>query len=351
MHTMFNRVGGCVPYKYATSLREMYAAENGEDEFCGHYSKIPDNNIMFAAMYNQNMDDCHGIVIAGAPAKRFDGVATEAVGFQDERKQSLSVPPLPDIASNEEAALNRDSFVSQLVPGPFDDDVVCLQVVIFRLLSEHGGRLDGRDGSSPISIRHLFLSAVETQITRVCDIVYVRLTPVNTTEQVCIMDHVQHIYDKYSPGCDGRPRYVIAEGDQATYQHVLKAWRESFSLGEPGGLWDWLILLPGGSHIAKTGLNGIVRAASCGFGIEELAGVSGIADGNLKKWATLGHWRRVRRVLHHSTSAIGLEVLCTLLEGDPDCIAAAAPENKLHQSILTQCLHEAEVLLDRSAIK
>ena len=146
MHTMFNRVGGCVSYKYATSLREMHATEYGEDKFRRHYSKIPDNNIMFAAMDNLNMDNCHGIVIAGAPAKRFHGVATQAVGFQDEPKQSLSVPPLPDIASIEEAAPTRDAYVSQLVPGPLDEYFVCLQVVLFGLLSEHGERLDGRDG-------------------------------------------------------------------------------------------------------------------------------------------------------------------------------------------------------------
>ena len=96
------------------------------------------------------------------------------------------------------------------------------------------------------------------------------------------MDHIQHIYDKYSPGREGSPRYVIAEGYQATYQHVFKAWRESFSLLEPGGLWDWLIPLPGGFYIDKTGFQGIVRAAWCGFGLEELAGVSDITEGNLK---------------------------------------------------------------------
>ena len=140
---------------------------------------------------------------------------------------------MPDIASIEEAAPTRDSFVSQFVPGPFDEDVVCLQLALFGLLSEHGERLDGRAGLSPISLRHMFLSAVETQIARVCDIVYVRLTPVDTTEQVCIMDPIQHIYDKYSPGREGRPRYVIAEGDQATYQHVFKAWREGSASANP----------------------------------------------------------------------------------------------------------------------
>ena len=52
MHTMFNRVGGCVSYKFATSLREILATEYGEDMFRRHYWKIPDNNIMFAAMDN-----------------------------------------------------------------------------------------------------------------------------------------------------------------------------------------------------------------------------------------------------------------------------------------------------------
>lgn len=66
-------------------------------------------------------------------------------------------------------------------------------------------------------------------------------------------------------------------------------------------------------------MQGVVKAALSGFGLEELVAVSGLSKKHADAWASLAHWRKVRRVLHQATAAMLLEVIDQLLCEDSAC--------------------------------
>lgn len=166
-------------------------------------------------------------------------------------------------------------------------------VALLGLIQRYGRRLDGREASAPISLRHLLVSAVAALPATPCHVVYVRVTE-NAPEGACILEYLVFLKDKYRPGEEGRCRYVVLQGDHFTYQFIFKSWRESIRRKDSGGLWEWLIVLSGGFHIEKTGLQGVVRKALSGFGLDELVGFSGLSKGHIDGWETLSIWRKVR---------------------------------------------------------
>lgn len=329
--TLLNQIGVCLSYKAATSLRTDFALEEttGHGSERGNFRHVPDCCLCIAAIDNLNARNNHGMRGAGEKSGcGFDGLALQAIGFGGDPFVTCDSRRLSDVSRLNDVVKSRAEFVSALVPDVDDAELRRLNIVILGLINEHGARLDGRAASSPISLRHLLLSALRTLSATTVDIVYVKITENDKPEGLCIMDMIQYVKDNYRPGESGRPRHVVVEGDQFTFQYIHDAWLRSCRRRDSGGLWTWLIPLPGGFHIDKTGLQGVVRAAMSGFGLEQLVAVSGLSQGHVAGWAKQSNWRRVRRVLHQSTSALSLELIDSLIEADPTCGTALSREDQ-----------------------
>lgn len=121
-----------------------------------------------------------------------------------------------------------------------------------------------------------------------------------------------------------------------------------------------MIPLPGGFHVDRTGLQGIVRTSLLGFGMKKLLKYSVLSHGNVAAFAKLSNWRNVRRVLHQLTTAIVFESIASLEEAEPQCRAAltssasqpgtASSSATDNESVVREFLEESDVLWEKEAV-
>jgi hypothetical protein len=115
----------------------------------------------------------------------------------------------------------RDQFASTLAPEVDDPDLRSYRVIIIRLNYEVSPRLDGRNTSATVSLRHLLLLALLVPSVPESHIVYVCITRNDAPENVCILEQVEYVKHMYRPAESGRPRDLVLEGDQYAQQYIL----------------------------------------------------------------------------------------------------------------------------------
>ena len=196
-----------------------------------------------------------------------------------------------------------------MIPNRTDPDLKLFNMAALGFIHDNGARLDGRDESNPVSLRALLLSMVHCVASKYSKVAYISVTRNDASEAACIIARVYELKWRLRIGQEGGPKFLVVHGDQATFHVIFEKLMTSVRAQDPGGLWEWLVVICGGFHGDKTYLLETVKIVCRGSGICELVGDAGVTKGFADLWMKMSHWRKCQQIVHQVITAFALELI------------------------------------------
>ena len=169
-------------------------------------------------------------------------------------------------------------------------------------------------------------------------VAYISVTRNDASEAACIIACVNKPKWRLITGQEGGPKFPIVQGDQVAFHVIFEKLMASIRAQDPGGSWEWLVLICGGFHSDKTCLLETVKIRCRRSGMCALVGDAGVTKGFADLWMEMSHRRKCRQIVHQFITAFTLALIERVSDEEEDMRAAFCARDENSEQLFNSLL-------------